>query len=248
MILFDFYFNDGQGWFFRYEWDEVIDEIKKGWNKDYIVTDIDYGDGGWSVVMTKTIPSSGQSLFISRDFSDLTNKIKSYWKKGQCVTSITYDGRKWICFATTAHYYTDQSYIIGKWDYCMDCLKEEYRENRRVTSIACKGDTYLFISSEVGFGHISYSQSIDVVRSSAELKELKNKCLIDDRLITDMHNMSGYLVVVTSSSAREVVEQRLIICSTEEIKENISKGRARGFYVASMAYYDDLWLIAFRRD
>lgn len=247
MILLDYVIRLGQMWFIRNEWDEVIDKIKEGWDDGCIVTDIDYGDGVWSVVMTKTVVNLRQSLFLSRDFSDLTDKIESYWKKGQCVTSITYDGRKWIGLATTIGCYSNQGYVIGSWDYCIDAVKDGWRNNRYVTSIACDGDTYLFISSRIG-DDVSYSQSIDLIRTNTELKKLKNKCLKGNRIITDMHNMSGYLVVVTSSSDHEDEEERLKICSTEDIKENISKVNANGFYVASMAYYDHLWFIAFRRD
>ena len=247
MILLDYVVRLGQMWFVRNEWDEVIDKIKEGWDDGCIVTDIDYGDGVWSVVMTKTVVNFRQSLFLSRDFSDLTDKIESCWKKGQCVTSITYDGRKWIGLATTISCYSNQGYVIGSWDYCIDAVKDRWRNNRYVTSIACDGDTYLFISSRIG-DDVSYSQSIDLVRTNTELKKLKNKCLKGNRIITDMHNMSGYLVVVTSSSDHEDEEERLKICSTEDIKENISKVNANGFYVASMAYYDHLWFIAFRRD
>lgn len=233
----------GCNYFYSSDWGSLVDDIKEGWDNGYVITDIDYGDGVWLVVMSQVHRQHKQYIFTSRYFPE--EEIKKSWKKNRWVTSITYDGVDWICVTTEMYTYCNQEYIVGPWNDCIDCVKKAWRSNRNITSITCKGGTYVFICSEFS-SDMLLQQELNVLRSSdVTPKKIYDKCISGDRVITDMFNMSGDLVVITSRTENSS-SQRMFSVSTENIRRLCYEPNEAFYNISAVAYFKGRWIFNYR--
>ena len=64
------------------------DWINKKWSEGYYITNMDYGQGKWVVVMSKSeaFQEQTQVWFSTKDINQVSEKVKQYWDNGYRIT------------------------------------------------------------------------------------------------------------------------------------------------------------------
>lgn len=228
--------------FSRSKWSELVDRIKEYWDKDYFITDFDYGEQRWRVVMSKVEGWNGQSIFHSKDFP--SEKLSEYWKKDKYLTSITYDGTDWICVVTGVDNCYSQAWATGSWSHCKDYVNDRWNENYIITSIACNGSSYAFICSK--FAGFNASQKYKVLSKPVGVREIEKIC-DTGQIVVDLFDMAGDLVAVTASDTG-YTKQRIHKAKTfMELDKIIDNRWEEGYNITTIAYFNNECIIVFSK-
>lgn len=79
-------------------WDRCEREIERMWEEGFHITDFDYGDGVYHVVMSAGTGWGDQYLESGSDFPE--RKIDEAWDEGYVITNIAIDDEEWILVCT----------------------------------------------------------------------------------------------------------------------------------------------------
>ena len=237
----------GQQFFSRSSWGDVMDDIKEGWDNGFFITDFDYGDGVYFVVMSKVEEWNGQAVRYASEFP--TDDIKELWGKRYSITNMLYDGSDWIVVMTGVDYCLKQ-----KMFRCMDAddFKERvsngWNEDKIITKLCCRqeyyGNTYVGVMTE--YRDSSPSQSRSFLRGVVLASELMDLCR-DGKYITNIFDFGGGVMVATESGT-EWRSCKIYRCgSTGTLAESIRECWDSGYSVTTLAYYDGEWFAVFGR-
>jgi hypothetical protein len=221
----------GQVVLFRERWSDMAEEIREHWDLDYVITDIDYLEGCWAVVMSEVYNWYGQSCFRSSEFPQ--DKIQEAWDEGRYITSIAYSGSYWVVVTTRVEDCSAQAYVVGSWSHCLSEVENLWEKKAYVTSIACDGDFYVFVCSKFGR---SFSQRIKSYSRPRGANQILGTCA-EDEMIVDLFDMNGDLTVVTSSGMLYSKQGVCISSSISELRLDIKSNWSSGYKITTIAYY-----------
>lgn len=120
--------------------------IKTNWDKGYYVTNLEFGDGQWLVVMSLGTGFTGQRFFTESNSTLIGKKIKESWDLKYRITCVAF-GQNTGAFIMTAGSGLDgQSYHFSD-DVPNDWLKPFYDKKYNVTCVAHTGDNWFTVVS-----------------------------------------------------------------------------------------------------
>lgn len=224
-----------------------MDDIREGWDKGCYITDFDYGDGVYFVVMSKVEDWNGQAVRCASDFP--SDEIKELWGKGYFITNMLYDGSDWIVVMSGVNYCLTQ-----KMFRCMDSddFKERVREgwnnDKIITKLCCKkrsyGNTYVGVMT--GYRDTSPSQSRHALGGYVTASDLMDLCE-DGKYIVDIFDFGGGLMVATESGTAWKSCKVYKCSSVGGMADAIRECWGSGYCITTMAYYDGDWFAVFGR-
>ena len=88
-----------QSWMISSDYDDVLNEIDVGYDKNMYISSLTYGEGYFVLVMTEG--DTGQIFRMRQKYSDIRKIMHEWWDKRYYITSITYSGGiGWILVMT----------------------------------------------------------------------------------------------------------------------------------------------------
>lgn len=236
---------NAQSYYISPRWSNVMEQVEEKWDEGYCITDFDYGDNAYVVVMSKVSEWSDQIIKVSKSFP--TEEIQDGWDDGYSVTNMLYDGTDWIVVMTNVEYVVGQSV---KSDFSYESLRrglqDGWDEDMMVTKLCSKltrsVDKMVVVMSE--FFDCSQDQSLHLLRGDVTPNEICD-AFSDDKFITDLYDFGSGLMVVASSDT-EWDGMIVTRCATlKEMAENISEKWDDDFFVTTVAYYDGYWYVVY---
>ena len=100
-------------------WEDCEREIERLWEEDFYITDFDYGNGIYYVIMSMGTGWTEQYIESGSDFPE--RAIEDGWHEGYRITNIAIDDEEWIVVLTEGTHLDGQS-----WEACENF--EEYED------------------------------------------------------------------------------------------------------------------------
>jgi hypothetical protein len=219
---------------------ELIEEY---WDDDLYITDFDYGEGVYVVVMSSVIGWSGQTVLFGADFP--RDGIKRNWDKGYSITNVMHDGSDWIVVMTqVGNQCQGQGYILksSRADFMND-IQEAWDDGYIISQVCCDegydGNVYCAVFS---MPFTPKGQSIRALTGSVSPSEIGNAC-DDDESVIDLYDMDGALMVATYS---DPIYKRMSIARYADRDDLFSAiDKYDDLCLTVLAYYRGCWYAVF---
>ena len=220
----------------RRTWNEIMDYVKEYWDKDYYITDFDYGDGQYRVVMTKDCGWDGQAIRTGKTFPK--EKVDEMWNKGYRITNVAHDGEDWIVVMSSG--YTGvgaQSWFTRtRWEDFKAEIKKAWDEDYVITKVAYGDGTYCAVMSK----GINWSQSWNYIAGEITQKEMDNM-YPDDKIITDIMDANGGLFIVRSGRTPYNDQGLFKSSNWDRLNDRMTEMWNKGYNITSFGYYRGEW-------
>lgn len=235
----------GQRIFSRSSWSSAMELIEEYWDDDLYITDFDYGEGVYVVVMSSVVNWDGQTVLFGADFP--RDAIKRNWNKGYSITNVMHDGSDWVVVMTkVGNECQSQGYVLESSEAAfMNAIRDAWDDGYIITQVCCDegryGNVYCAVYSEP---YTPKSQSIRALTGSVSPREIGNAC-DDDESIIDLYDMDGALMVATYSNP---IYKRISIARCVDIEDLFSavdNNMDNDLWVTVLAYYRGCWYAVF---
>ena len=234
-----------QAYFTSSHWRSVVNKVKERWEEGYSITDFDYGDDTYVVIMSKVSEWSDQTIKISKSFP--TEEIQEGWDEGYSVTNMLYDGTDWIVVMTNVEYVVGQSVKTNfSYESLRRGLQDGWDEDMMVTKLCSQLtrslDKMVVVMSE--FFDCSQDQSLHLLRGDVTPNEIGN-AFSGDKFVTDLYDFGSGLMVVASSNTEW--DSMIITCSAtvDGMVEKIDEKWQDDYFVTTVAYYNGYWYVVY---
>lgn len=226
----------------RSNWSEIREAIGEYWEKDYFITDFDYGEGYYRVVMSKGTGWNGQAIRFGKSFP--SDKVSELWDKGYYITNVMHDGTDWIVVMSGVPDCVTQSWFTRKnWSDFKDDIQEMWGKDMVVSKIACNLSsaypTYCGVASKM-----QYSQGQSTKYFAGKPTSAIGDMCEDGRIVTDMYDVDGGVFAVSASGTgwnKQVVEVR---AKWETAVDLIKRYWDNDYSLTSLCYFQGYWVIA----
>lgn len=126
-------------------WEDCEREIERLWEEDFYITDFDYGDGVYYVIMSLGTGWTEQYIESGGDFPE--RAIEEGWDDGYRITNITTDDEEWIVVLTAGTRLGDQSWEdASNFDDFEDLFYELTYDGSTLTKMAYDDEDELYIA------------------------------------------------------------------------------------------------------
>lgn len=237
---------NGQVAFFERRWRDAMDKIREYWDEDYYVTDFDYGDGGYFVVMSKVAGWSGQTIKYGDEFP--SDEIKKLWNEGYVITNMMHDGSDWIVVMSEVIYCKSQGYVVNtSWSEFKEFVHESWDQDMVATKLACniQSGYNQYVAAVTEFVGRSPGQSMRYLSGVVTAQELCSVC-DEGYCITDLYDFDGGLCVITSDEVRDRSFSIERSNSLRRIFDSMSDQYDEDYYIVAVCYYDGEWIVVYR--
>lgn len=225
----------------RSSWKEIRAVIGEYWDKDYYITDFDYGEGCYRVVMSKGTGWNGQAIRFGSTFPK--DEIRELWGKDYYITNVSHDGTDWIVIMSGVSDCETQTWFTNtNWGEFKGNISECWDKYMVVSKIACKlGSTpvYCGIASKMTF-----SQGQEMKYFSGKPTAEIGNLVKDGRIITDMYNVDGGVMAITASRTGWTKQYVDVKAHWETAIELIKRYWDKDYSLTSLCYYQGYWVIA----
>ncbi len=126
--------------------DFPTDWINANWEKGYYITNLEFGDNKWLVVMSLGTGFTGQRLFSESNSTLISKKIKEAWDNKYRITCVAFGQNTSVFIMTAGSGLVGQSYHFSD-EVPNDWLKPYYDKKYNVTCIAHTGDNWFTVVS-----------------------------------------------------------------------------------------------------
>ena len=226
----------------RKSWKEIRSAIGEYWDKDYYITDFDYGEGYYRVVMSKGTGWNGQAIRYGSSFP--TDEIQELWGKGYSITNACHDGSDWIVIMSGVSDCKTQSWFTRtSWSDFKENISEYWKKDMVVTKIACK----LSGSSPVYCGIVSkmdYSQGQKMKYFSGKPTSDIGDMRDDNSIITDMYDVDGGVFAVTATKTGWTKQSIEVRAKWDTAIDLIKRYWDKDYSLTCLCYYQGYWVIA----
>lgn len=124
------------------------DWINKKWSEGYYITNVDYGQGKWVVVMSKNAAFEKQSQvwFSVKDINQVTEKVKDYWDNGYIITSCGFGKGDYVFVMAKGTSIKSQAIKFSP-DVPTDWIQLRYNEKYNLTYVNHDGKYWIYVAS-----------------------------------------------------------------------------------------------------
>ena len=233
--------GDKQTFIYRSTWKDLVAGIKEYWDKDYYITDFDYGDGMYRVLLSKETGWSGQAYRSGKEFP--AEKVKELWDKDYDITNVTYDGSDWIVIMTGNTGLNRQNWFTrSSFDAFKDRANELWTEGKDLTKVAYGDGMYLGVFS----GGLNWQQTW-WHWSEFPTDDLMKEKKTNGKIITDAFEFKDMVFAVASSNTG-YTKQRFHKNKDFEYLRKLLKNRwDDGYTLTTVSYYKKEWILVFSK-
>lgn len=146
-------------------WDRCERQIERLWNDGFYITDFDYGDGVYHVVMSAGTGWTEQYIESGSEFPE--RHIEQGWRDGYTVTNIAIDDEEWIIvFTAGVRQLGEQSWASAEsFDDFEDLFHQLTYDGQTITKMAYDEEDELYIAvnaTDLGWEQqLSYWEEIE---------------------------------------------------------------------------------------
>lgn len=236
-----------QSYFTRKGWGDTTTLIEEYWDKGYVVTDFDYGNGFYFVVMSKVNGWNRQKLFYGNSLP--TDDIKEAWDRGYYITNVLHDGSDWIVIMTEVDYCTTQRlFSTGVWEDFKEKIQNGWDEDMLVTKLCCEKQRFsTYFAAMTEFNDGSPAQSARYLSGSIIKSDLDD-LFVDGKYIVDIFDFDGGAYVVTAGDTGWSSHRLFMSPSLNSTYEAIKDYWDRGYYITTISFYDGEWILVFGKE
>ncbi len=220
----------------RRTWKEIMDYVQEYWDKDYYITDMDYGEGQYRVVMTKNCGWDGQAIRAGHTFPK--EKVDEMWDKGYRITNVTYDGEDWIVVMSSGNTGIGaQSWFTRtRWEDFKSEIQDAWNDGYDITKVAYGDGTYCGVMSK----GLDWTQSWNYIAGEITQKEMDNM-YPDEKIITDVMDANGGLFIVRSGRTPYSDQGMFKSSNWDSLNNKMSEMWDKGYSITSFGYYRGEW-------
>lgn len=120
--------------------------IKKWWDTGFFITNLDYGNGKWVVVMTKGIDFTRQYWFTESDVNKIGAKIKQFWDNKYRISCVAFGQGKYAYVMTSGTGLDGQTYKFSK-EVPTTWISEQYDKKYNLTYVNHDGTNWFTVAS-----------------------------------------------------------------------------------------------------
>lgn len=238
---------DGQYIFFEESWSNMMRNVESGWNDGLVVTDMDYGDDGYCVVMSSGTDWGHQVVLHGSVLP--REKISEGWNSDYVITNMLCDEQDWIVIMTQVSGIKKQRVVLDNdWSVFRSKIREAWDEDMVVTKLCCEIDySYNAYCAVVTEYYNSPSQNCVYIDGAPTPQELCDMCG-SNQILTDFHDVEGGVLTVTEGETGWG-EMRIfeVAYAQELIKLLGAGGFDDGFRITTVSYYRGRWYGIFCR-
>ena len=230
----------GQQFIFKKTWKEVTEKIKEFWDKDYYITDFDYGDGMYRVLLSECL-WNGQAYRYGKDFPE--EKIQELWDKNYHITNVTHDGNDWIVIMSGDTGINGQRWFTrASFSDFKKAIREAWKEGYNITKVAFGNDLYLGVMSK----GLDWSQSWWHCPEFPTDELMKSK-KTDGEIITDAFEFGDSCFTVASGKTG-YTKQRFHKNKDFEYLRKLLKNRwDEGYNLTTVSFFKEEWILVFSK-
>lgn len=208
-------------------------EINQGWDAHKMITDFNYGNGKWILVM------SGGSGYTYQQYSTHTSfptsSISQGWNEGKSITKLFYGGGYWVLVMTKGTSFTSQYYCTRS-SYPSAEIKEQWDLGRKITSLTYCNNVWVLVMS----GYSKYTNQSWWTRSSFPSAEIKSGWDAGKHMTTFVHGNGVYALVMSKVSSYSA---QLYYSNSSFPSAKINEGWDLGLDITSLCYGNGTWLL-----
>lgn len=233
--------KSGQTFTWSSSWSTITETIKENWDKGYDITDFDYGDGMYRVLMSKGTGWGSQAYRIGKTFPK--EKVSDLWDKDYQITNVLYDGEDWVVVMTKDTGITTQRWFtrpdFKEFEAAID---NAWQENYDITKIAKGNGVFLGIMSK----GLNWSQRWRHYNSFPTDEILSDK-REEGKIITDAFEFGDKVFIVTSGNTG-YEKQRIHKNKDFEYLRKLLKNRwDDGYTITTVSYIKGEWVLVFSK-
>ncbi len=233
--------NNAQIFISKKTWNEVTAEIKEYWDKDFYITDFDYGDGMYRVLLSKGTGWNGQAYRFGKEFPK--EKIQELWDKDYYITNITHDGSDWIVIMSGGTDLNGQNWFTRtSFNDFEKKVDEEWSKGKDITKVAYGNGLYLGVTS----GGLGWNQNWWNWNNfpTDELMDLKKT---DGKILTDAFEFGDKVFAIASSNTG-YTKQRIHKNKDFDYLKKILKNRwDEGYDLTTVSFFKSEWILIFSK-
>ena len=220
-----------------------MESVRKFWDEGMFITDFDYGNGVYVVVMSHVKGWNGQAI---RHGSSLpSDDISELWDKDYYITNVLHDGADWIVVMSGVNYCSTQSYFTRtSWKDFLEKISEGWKDDKVVTKLCCeiqRSSNYYF-AVMTKFKDCSPSQTRHYIEGRLTIQKLEELCQ-NGNYIVDAFDVDGGVFVVTAGSTGW---KTCKVCKSRELSglfERVQDYWNRDYYITSLTCYNEEWFV-----
>ncbi|MDX2284326.1 MAG: caspase family protein [Bacteroidia bacterium] len=204
----------------------------------YYITELEYGDGQWGLVMSDQVSYTRQYWVTSKLFPE--KAIQSYWDRNYHITHLAWSGSVWVVVMSQGSGIAQQSYTTAD-EFPARKIEQYAREGYAISSLIFAAGQWVVIASR---GQQAGEQEIWSGSDfpSKQIQEAWRKGLI----VTELTYGSGIWGLVLSKARRSTAQRWM---HTQAFpKAEIDELWAQGYYISSLAYGDGRWAVVLNED
>jgi hypothetical protein len=227
----------GQSFIYRSKWEEIKESIKEKWDEDYFITDFDYGDGMYRVLLSSGTGWSGQAYRWGKEFP--SEKVKELWAKDYHITNVTYDGSDWIVVMSGNTNISGQKWFTrSSFTDFEKAIDEAWKEGYVITKIAFGNGTFLGVMSKgLGWSQTWWHWN------EFPTDELMQKKQTEGKIITDVFAFGDKVFAVASGNTG-LSKQRFHKSKDFDYLIKLLKNRwDEGYTLTSVSFYKGEWIL-----
>ena len=124
------------------------DWINKKWSEGYYITNMDYGQGKWVVVMSKSkdFQEQTQVWFSTTDINQVSEKVKQYWDNGYRITGCGFGKGDYVFVLAKGTSIKSQTFKFSQ-DVPTDWIQLRYNEKYNLTYVNHDGKYWIYVAS-----------------------------------------------------------------------------------------------------
>jgi hypothetical protein len=197
------------------------------------ISSLRYGDGVWSLVMSKKATDFAQAWRTRADFPE--KEMNELWDKDYNVTDLTYGNGSWALIMSQGTGYTDQECITSE-EFPGEEIEAYWEKDLMVTDLAYGDDSWVLVAS----GGSKYTEQTWNTTESFPKEEI-NQGWKDGYYITDLEYGNGEWGMVMSKGTGFTYQEwrtRINFPNTE-----IQELWEKGMQITSLTFGNGVWVL-----
>jgi len=258
-------------------WDRCEREIERLWNEGFMITDFDYGDGVYHVIMSAGTGWREQYIESGREFPE--RHIEDGWSEGYLVTNIAIDDEEWILVFTSGSNLRAQSWqSTHNFHDFEDMFHELTYNGQTVTKMAYDDEDELYIAMVAeglnweqkmsnwedmpedvyvgGQRHRPYNRNYRTARNSSYQRSGGRfdsysqggfNSNHDQPMVTDIIDHDGDYFFIESFGTPYREQRMHLRHHWDDIDAIVQECWDEGFFITTAAHINDEWVLVFSK-
>jgi hypothetical protein len=228
---------NGQSFASREKWSEIMDFIEEKWDNNYFITDFDFGDGLYRVLLSGSKGWNGQAIRFGKDFPE--EKVDELWQKGYYITNVGHDGKDWIVIMSGIDQITDQTWFTrSTFEKFEESVSEYWAKGYDLTKVSYGNGMYLGVMSK----GLNWGQSWWLWSEfpSEEILDAKQK---EGKIITEIIQFDNKIFALTSSNTGYTKQRVHRNKDFERLRVLLNNRWDEDYSLTTVGYYNQEWIL-----